>query len=303
LRSFLGQAPILSIAIILCAIFLPGPHPPYVSPSLSLLGSEDSEQANSSKLSRIDFKGSFLFAFMILALLFPIELAGNGTDSFPWTHSLITSLLVLSVILLFLFISIEKRQREPILLLQIFHRRDAVLSFLIMGLQTAAQNSVMFSVPLYFHVTADLSNTASGVHLVPAVVGNTIGGLLSGAMIARTGRYKALTVLAVTCSSASYLLMMLRWHGNTGWLESLYIMPGGFGSGIAQSGLFIALQAVIDPAHAAPATAFMYLSTTVCMTIGLPFSNAIMQASLRAGLERRLLGLGFDGVVIQQVSD
>lgn len=240
---------------------------------------------------------------MILALLLPIEIAGNGTESLRWTHPLIICLLLLSIVLLFLFVSVEKRQREPILPLQIFHRRDAVLSFLIMGLQTAAQISVMFSVPLYFHVTAGLSNAASGFHFVPAVVGNAIGGLLSGAMIARTGRYKAPTILAVTCSSASYLLMLLRWHGNTGWLESLYIMPGGFGTGIAQSALFIALQAVIDPAHAAPATAFMYLSTTVWMTIGLPVSNAAMQMSLRAGLERRLLGLGLEGAEIQQVGD
>ena len=107
----------------------------------------------------------------------------------------------------------------------------------------------MFSVPLYFQITKGTSNTESGSHLVPAVVGNAVGGLLSGVVIkrcvalgvhwhimsqktgtnvetSRTGRYKLLVTLAVTCSSLSYLLLMLRWHGNTNWWESLYIIPG-----------------------------------------------------------------------------
>ncbi|KAK1753398.1 major facilitator superfamily domain-containing protein [Echria macrotheca] len=284
--SFLGQAPILGIAIILCAIYLPGP-PPHAH-----------GESNSAKFSRIDFRGSFVFAAMILSLLLPIELGGS---QFPWTHPLIIGLFTLSGVLLAVFIVVERREKEPILPLEIFHRRDAVLSFLIMGFQTAAQISMMFSVPLYFQVTGGLSNTESGLHLVPAVVGNAIGGLLSGIIIKRTGKYKFLTLLAVTFSSASYLLLMTRWHGNTAWPESLYIIPSGFGTGIAQSALFISLQVVIDPAHLAPAVSFMYLSTTVWMTIGLPVSNAVMGVSLRRTLEARLVGLGLGRPEILQI--
>ena len=43
----------------------------------------------------------------------------------------------------------------------------------------------MYSVPLYFQVTARTSVTAAGAHLVPAVCGNAIGGLLSGIYINR----------------------------------------------------------------------------------------------------------------------
>jgi hypothetical protein len=42
---------------------------------------------------------------------------------------------------------------------------------------------MMFSVPLYFQVTEGASNTKAGSHLVPAVLGNTIGGLLTGYLI------------------------------------------------------------------------------------------------------------------------
>jgi formate/nitrite transporter FocA (FNT family) len=42
---------------------------------------------------------------------------------------------------------------------------------------------MMFSVPLYFQVTAGASNTVSGAHLFPAVAGNAVGGILTGILI------------------------------------------------------------------------------------------------------------------------
>ncbi|EAA30567.2 MFS general substrate transporter [Neurospora crassa] len=291
--SFRVQVPLITLAIILCSAYLP-------SHTGTLDETDDTTQLK-SKFSRIDFKGSFIFAALVLALLLPIELGGV---KIPWSHPLIFVYLGASVILLVLFIAVERRQAEPILPLEIFHSKDAILSFLILGLQTAAQLGLMFTVPLYFQVTSTPrpSATVAGAHLVPAVMGNAIGGIISGSAIKRSGRYKSLVIWAVTCSSIGYLLLMLRWHGNTNsWFESLYIFPGGFGMGVTNSALFISLQVVIDPAHMAPAVSFMYLMQTVWMTIGLPAANTIMQTVLRRNLEIRLLKLGYDNVEVAKV--
>jgi hypothetical protein len=124
------------IAILLVAVYLPGSISTNPDPTPDTnSGSADQK----SKFSRIDFKGSVLFALTILALLLPIELGGV---KFPWSHPIILSLVALSVVFLFVFIAVEKREAEPILPLEIFHKRDAVFSFLIIGFQTAAQLSV-----------------------------------------------------------------------------------------------------------------------------------------------------------------
>ncbi|KAL2264168.1 hypothetical protein VTK26DRAFT_1286 [Humicola hyalothermophila] len=297
--SFFGQLPPIALAIVLVAVYLP---------NLSSAGPDSLapvDHVSKSKFSRIDFKGSVLFALTVLALLLPIELAGN---TLPWSHPTIPSLVALSAVFLFVFVAVEKRQREPILPLAIFKRRDAVLSFLILGFQTAAQLGLMFSVPLYFQITTRASNTAAGAHLVPAVVGNALGGLISGVLIKRSGRYKPLILLAVTLSSLSYLTLMLRWHGATGFWESLYIFPSGFGTGVAQSAVFVSLQAVLagddDAARLlAPAISFMYLSSTVAITIGLPLANAVMQTGLRAGLSGRLVRLGLGADEVSKIID
>jgi len=43
----------------------------------------------------------------------------------------------------------------------------------------------MFSIPLYFQATKNASTGEAGAHLVPAIVGNTVGGLAVGAWIKR----------------------------------------------------------------------------------------------------------------------
>jgi hypothetical protein len=77
---------------------------------------------------------------MVLSLLVPIELGGV---TLPWFHPVISALFALTGVLLYFFIVVERRAEEPILPLEIFASRDAVLSFSIMGLQLAAQLSVL----------------------------------------------------------------------------------------------------------------------------------------------------------------
>ena len=149
----------------------------------------------------------------------------------------------------------------------------------------------MFAVPLYFQVTAKASSTVAGAHLFPAVFGNAIGGLISGAVIKRTGRYKALTLGATGVASLAYLLLILRWHGNTNWLESLYIFPGGFGTGIASSTLFISIQAALDPRFTAIAASTLYLASSIGMLGGMAGVSAVLQQSLRVNLNERLTHL------------
>ena len=52
----------------------------------------------------------------------------------------------------------------------------------------------MFSVPLYFQITARASSTVAGAHLVPAVVGNAVGGMISGTYIKRYAKVLKLAI-------------------------------------------------------------------------------------------------------------
>jgi MFS family permease len=147
---------------------------------------------------------------------------------------------------------------------------------------------MMYTVPLYFRATQGNSNTVAGTHLFPAVLGNTVGGLLAGFLIQHTGRYKSLTILATVSSSLAYGLLILRWHGNTSWLESLEIVPGGFGTGVAGSATFIAVTSGVEKGEIAMATGGMYLASAIGMVVGIAVSSAVQLGSLRDLLGTKL---------------
>lgn len=277
--SFIGQVPLAGLAIVLVAITLPShPH-----------DSLDESTAH-DKLARIDFIGALLLTISILGLLLPLEIGG---DRIPWSSPAIILLFIAAAVFGVLFLAIEGWvAKEPIIPLALLRQRGVIIPSIVTFFQTAAQIGLMFAVPLYFQVTASASNAVAGAHLVPAVVGNAIGGILSGIIINRTGRYKALILVATIVSSIGYLLLILRWHGNTGWAESLYISPGGFGTGVVQSALFISLQAAIDPAYTAIAASTLYLTSSVGMLAGMAGVSAVLQGTLRSGLNRRLDNLG-----------
>ncbi|KAK9771493.1 putative Major facilitator superfamily transporter [Seiridium cardinale] len=286
--SFLGQAPIFFIAVVLCWIVLP-----------PLKTASRTDTKLKSQLGRIDFAGASLLGLGIFSLMLPLEIGGS---KLPWNHPAIICLFIAGSILIGAFLTVEEYwAREPIFPVRLLHNRNVVLSYFIFGCQMAAQLTMMFSVPLYFQVTQRSSSTVAGAHLFPAVAGNTVGALAAGHIIKKTGHYRSLIIFATVAGILCYSLLILRWHGDTNWAESMYIIPGGLGTGIAQSALFVALQASIDPKDKASATSALFLVGPTGATVGMAVGSALIVGGLRNGLLARLPQLGLSADHIQEV--
>lgn len=243
-----------------------------------------------SRLKHVDFLGTALLGTAIVAITGILD---QGGKSFPWRSWITVVMAGGGLLLLLAFVLVEAYvAHEPILPLRILRRPNVATSYLIGTLQITAQLAMMFSVPLYFQVTQRASTTAAGGHLVPAVIGNTLGGLLAGSFIRRTGHFKVLLVLAGLVASVSYMLLYLRWNGNTGFWESLYIIPGGMGTGIASAAGFIAMTALLPPEEIAMATAGYMLLISFAMTAGVTVSNTVLGAEFQRQLRRNLQGPG-----------
>ncbi|RKL28280.1 hypothetical protein BFJ72_g12511 [Fusarium proliferatum] len=238
------------------------------------------EGATLERIKRIDALGALLLGGSVLAFMVPLEIGGQ---KIPWTHPLVPTLAAAGVILSATFVLVESRwAKEPIFPLRLLKSGDVTKTYLIAFGQAAAQ----------LGVTQRVSSTVAGAHLFPAVIGNTVGGIATGLIIKRTGRYKALIIFSAVSSITSYTLMLLRWHGQTNWLESLYVFPGGLGMGIAQSAAFIALQASIDPKDKAAASSGIFLSVTLGSVVGMASTSAAIQGLLRHDIQQNLSDLG-----------
>ncbi|KAG5756769.1 hypothetical protein H9Q70_000655 [Fusarium xylarioides] len=283
--SFLGQSPIFAVSMIIAAILLPS--------------TTQTEGATLERIKRIDALGALLLGGSVLAFMVPLEIGGQ---KIPWSHPLVPTLAAAGVILSAAFVLVESRwAEEPIFPLRLLRSGDVTKTYLIAFGQAAAQLGMMYTVPIYFQVTQRVSSTVAGAHLFPAVIGNTAGGIATGLIIKRTGRYKALIIFSAVSSITSYTLMLLRWHGQTNWLESLY------GPGNGQSAAFIALQASIDPKDKAAASSGIFLAVTLGSVVGMAGTSAAIQGLLRHDIQQNLSDLGksqhFIDEVIQKAAE
>jgi MFS family permease len=288
--SFLCQAPVAGVAMALIAWTLPSP------PSRDV-----GDGMRGSKFARIDFMGAICMTLSILGLLLPLEIGGERV---AWSSPTIIALFAAAVVFGLLFLAIEGWvAKEPIVPLPLLRHRDVVMPGFVMFCQCAAQTTLMFAVPLYFQVTSNASNALAGAHLIPSVVGNTLAGLISGAYISRTGRYKLLVILATILASLGFSLLIVRWHGHTNWLESFYIFPCGFAMGMVQSSLFISIQAGVESEFSAIAASILYLTQPIGNVAGLAIASAVLQGTLKQELGQRLAKLGYEGDSRQRIID
>ncbi|KAL4901996.1 hypothetical protein BDW74DRAFT_187011 [Aspergillus multicolor] len=289
--AFLSQAPLLAIAAFLVVIQLKLVHPDH-----------DSSVAPSgqSKISRVDFRGSILVASSIGTLILLLD---QGGKAFPWA-SLPTLVLASAALLTFgLFIYTELYVApEPIFNLAILKRPNVAASYLVSSFQVAAQVGMMFTVPLYFQVSDRASSTVAGAHLIPAVVGNAIGGLSTGFFIRKTGNYKPILVAAGLIACISYLLQFLRWNGDTGFWESLYIVFGGIGSGSAGSAAFVSMTAFLEPGEMAMATVGYSLLINFALTSGITSNYTLLSSEFRRQLRKNLHGKGSHKIIRRALS-
>lgn len=126
--------------------------------------------------------------------------------------------------------------------------------------------------------------------MIPGPVGNTLGGLLAGWWIGRTGRYKVLSVVGAGCSLLAFVLLIRLWRGVGSILDPFFILPVGFATGIAHSASFIGLTAQVDPADIAIAGSGLYLFSNMGTMTGISTANTVYQMSLRKGLHTALAG-------------
>ncbi|KAF4467268.1 Major facilitator superfamily domain general substrate transporter [Fusarium albosuccineum] len=226
------------------------------------------------KWKKVDVKGAAMLTKTIVSFILLLDTVETGlwTPSF-WALS--ASVLVFGQ----LFVLFELfGTKSPIFNLRILVKHNVALSYLVDYLQVFSQVSMMFSVPLYFQVTQRASAAKSGAHIVPAVVANTIGALASGKMVQLTHRHKYMLVMTGLLGSVSYTLIILRWNGNTMFWESLYIIFGGFATGVAQSASFVTMASHLERKEVAMATGGFFLVSSLGTVSAVTTTNVLLQS-------------------------
>jgi EmrB/QacA subfamily drug resistance transporter len=229
----------------------------------------------------IDYLGTFLIASVATCLVLVASLGGT---TWGWGSPQIIGLLVLGLVLLVLFIGVERRAAEPVLPLPLFRIRTFTLVSLISFIIGFAMFGAMTFLPTFLQVVQDVSPTLSGVHMLPMVVGLLTMSTLSGQLVSRTGRWKVFPILGTGITAIGLLLLHRLTENSPTWLMSLYFFVFGAGLGLVMQVLVLVVQNAVRYEDLGVATS----GATFFRSIGASFGVAIFGTIFSNGLREKL---------------
>ena len=135
-----------------------------------------------------------------------------------------------------------------------------------------------------------MSVTTAGALIVVIVVGNSLGRLFTAYRIGRTGRYKLLTIAATLSCLTYYIVILLRWSGNSWWADTWYLILGGLGMGCTRNTTFVHPAASVEARDMAVARKTGFVSQSVGGLVSGNVFNVLHNVALIDQLNSRLHG-------------
>ncbi len=233
---------------------------------------------------RLDVAGALLLTATVVATLLA-----------PRSSSVAAIAVPAALVGLGAFLAVERRAREPLLPLDLFAQRVIGVASATGGLVGAAFIATTTYVPLYVQSVLGATPTGAGSTIAPMAVGWPIASALSGRLLHRFG-YRALIrsglLLTVLASGA---IVLLRGPGTSLHVPRALTAAYGFGLGLANTPLLIAVQTSVPWNRRGVATASTMFFRIIGGTLAVGLLGALLASALgRSGVPPaavdRLLG-------------
>ena len=150
-----------------------------------------------------DVLGGVIFTIAITFLLIGLTNKQFG----EWTDTTVGGFIGAGLVGIVLFVLAEARAKEPIIPLDLFRIRTYSSSMIATFFASFAFFGAIIFLPRWFQIVQGFTPTNSGLAALPLMVGLIGSSIFSGLVVARTGRYKWLTVGAILLMGASTALM------------------------------------------------------------------------------------------------
>src|SRR5580658_3427836 len=219
----------------------------------------------------IDYIGTTVLA---LAATSFILLTSLGGTTYAWSSAPIWILGVAGVVLVGVFVVVERQAKEPVLPLHLFRLRAFWVTSLVGFIVGFAMFGAITYLPAFFQVVRGVSPTLSGVQLLPLMAGLLIVSIGSGQIISRTGKYRLWPIAGSGVMTVGVFLLSRMGVHTSASLEALYMVLLGMGLGGVMQVLVIIVQNAVPHNELGVATT----AATFFPSIGGPFGTAIFGA-------------------------
>ncbi|MEK6719083.1 MAG: MDR family MFS transporter [Chloroflexota bacterium] len=225
----------------------------------------------------LDYLGAAVFTVAISLLLIGLTNKQTGDWADPAVGGLIAAGLLLSVV----FVAIESRAVEPIVPLDLWRNRTYAASLLSTFFVSFGFFGAIIFLPRWFQVVLGTSATESGYQVFPLLIGLIGSSIVSGIVISRTGRYRALIVGALVLMTVGLALMTQITADTDLPVLWLWMFITGLGIGPTLSAFTIVVQNAVPFSKLGVATSNLTFFRQVGGSVGLAIAGTVFGSTLQ----------------------
>jgi EmrB/QacA subfamily drug resistance transporter len=222
---------------------------------------------------KIDYPGALALIVGLVPLLL---LAEQGRD-WGWLSIRALACYAIGLVGVIAFLIAERSCGDDALLpLRLFRGKTFGIGSILNFVIGAGMFGGMAALPLYMQIVKGKSPTMAGLLLLPLVLGIMSGSVISGQMIARTGRYRWFPISGLSLLVIG-LLLMSRVTADTSLLVvDLYGAIFGLGLGFNMQPLVLAIQNAVPPQDMGVATSSATFFRQMGGTLGTAMSLSVL---------------------------
>ena len=243
----------------------------------------------SSRLtSPIDWWGLGLMNAGAIAI---VLMATWGGNQYAWTSPVIIGLGAAGAVCWGLFALAQTRAADPILPWSILTNRTFVVATVVGMLAMGGMIGVMSYLPTYLQMVYGYSATVSGLLLVPMTLGMLGGGIGSGVLMTRNGRYKVYPVVGPLVSALAAFCLWRVTTASPVWQVSAATFVMGAGIGLFFQLLVTIVQNDVPARHLGTATSGNNFFREVAVSLGASLIGVAFSSNLTSQLSTRMAAL------------
>lgn len=238
-------------------------------------------RANVRVKPTIDYAGIVLLAAISTAIVLVTSLGGT---TWEWGGPQVVGLVVAAALGIVAFVVVERRAAEPVLPLSLFRVRTFTMAAVIGFVVGFAMFGAITFLPMYLQTVQGASATASGLQMLPMMVGMLLTSIGSGQLISRTGRYRVFPIVGTALTAVGLYLLSLMGRDTSSLQAGTAMFVLGAGLGLVTQVLVLAVQNAVDYRDLGTATS----GATFFRTIGSAVGVATFGTIFANGLDARL---------------
>jgi EmrB/QacA subfamily drug resistance transporter len=241
---------------------------------------------------RLEGKIDWFGALFLVVAFVPLLLALSFGSKMGWGSAQAIGLFALSAVGLAAFLYTETQVSNPILPLELFRNRVFTFANLAGFMISMSFLGVVTFLPLYMQLGQGVNATASGLSMLPLMLGLLVASTLAGRMVSKTGRYRPFML-----GGAGLLLLgvflLSRVTAHTTPLDLAWrMLIVGLGLGPGQSLFGIAAQNAVPVHQIGVATSSNQFFRQIGSTVGVAIFGAVMSHNLTRELGGGQVDLG-----------